>query len=157
YHAKWTDPERVFTESDFRPDDNVGARWGVLSNGYIDIDCDDLRACRIAEQIIRQGPRWGRDHKPNSHYLAHSPNVKARQFINPITNKMIVEVRSTGSQSVLPGSIHPSGEAYRWERKEPAVSVDAQPLYAGVGEIASATLVASLWTENIRHFFALEL
>jgi hypothetical protein len=155
YHDDWANPEKYFAADAFKPDDNHGARWGTASGGLIDVDCDTVFACRIAEQLIR-GARYGRVGNRASHYLVRSHGARTKQFVNPITKKMVIEIRSTGSQSVLPPSVHTSGELYEWERQEAPPEIDPTQLLRDIGEIAAAALIASLWKDS-RHKFALTL
>lgn len=156
YREDWANPEKSFPPDAFRPGDNVGGKWGESSGGLVDIDCDSDHARRIAEHLIRKGPRYGRSSNRASHYLLHSPGARSKQFVNPVSKEMIIEIRSTGSQSLLPPSVHTSGELYEWERQEPAEAIDAAQLTRGVGEMAAAALVASFWKDS-RHKFALAL
>jgi hypothetical protein len=90
--------------------------------------------------------------------LVRSPGAKTRAFLNPFVeaDKTIVEIRSTGAQSVLPPSVHDSGENYEWEQQEQPDTVDPGRLLAAVGDLASAALIATLWKDG-RHAFALAL
>jgi hypothetical protein len=155
YHGGW--PQRTFRASDFRPDDNVGAKWGDPSGGLVDIDCDSHAAARVAERLLEKAPRYGRRSKRGSHYILRAAGAKTKQFINPFTKEMVIELRSTGSQSVLPGSIHPSGEPYEWEQQVPPPTVDPLECRQDVGQLAAIALTASLWAEGSRHGFALAL
>jgi hypothetical protein len=158
YHDGWTSRD-AFSPEDFDVNDNQGGRWGERSDGIVDIDCDIPQAARIARLRVTKGPIWGRRSNPSSHYLVRCPGAKTRQFLNPLVekDKMIVEIRSTGSQSVLPPSIHTSGEVYAWERQEAPGDTDPQRLNYIVSEIASAALIATVWGEGNRHAFALAL
>ena len=84
YHDDWTNLDKSFPPDTFKPDDNVGARWGVASGGLTDIDCDTIYAARIAEHLIRKGPRYGRPSNRASHYIVRAPGARTKQFINPI-------------------------------------------------------------------------
>ncbi len=154
YHADW--PNRDFTADDYRDNDNVGGKWGEPSGGICDVDLDTVLACRAGELALIEGPRYRRAGKRASHVLVRSHGAKTKKFIDPFTEKMIVEIRSTGAQSVLPPSVHPSGERYEWEREGLPIIIDPPELETKVGEIAFAALAASLWLGS-RHDFALAL
>ena len=64
----------------------------------------------------------GRPGKPASHRYYRAVGAATRQFKDPVGKAMLIELRGTGAQTVVPPSVHPSGESYRWERDgEPAV------------------------------------
>ena len=57
-----------------------------------------------------------------------------------------------GAQTVLPPSIHPSGEQVRWEDQRSPLEIDATELHRLVALIAAATLLARAWpVEGARH------
>jgi hypothetical protein len=159
YHMDWTN--REFADADFRDGDNIGAKWGEPSGGICDVDLDTILACRAGELAFTEGPRYGRAGKRSSHVLVRSHGAKTKQFVSPFPGAdgkkpMIAEIRSTGSQSVLPVSVHPSGERYEWERYGEPIIIDPAHLETKVGEVAAAALIASIWT-GARHKFALAL
>ncbi len=58
---------------------------------------------------------------------------------------MLIELRSTGCQTIAPPSVHPSGEIVRWERAgEPGV-VTGSALLRAVARVASAALLIRHW------------
>src|SRR5207248_240902 len=66
-------------------------------------------------------------------------------FKDPTSGTMLVELRSTGVQTVLPGSTHTSGERIEWVRDgEPGV-VDAAILRQQVAGIALTALLGRHW------------
>ncbi|HEV2237841.1 MAG TPA: AAA family ATPase [Ktedonobacterales bacterium] len=61
---------------------------------------------------------------------------------------MLVELRADGCQTMVPPSIHPSGDALRWERDgEPAVVEEAE-LRAKVAQVAACALLAVHWPQR---------
>jgi hypothetical protein len=98
----------------FKPGDNIGALWGDASDGATDIDLDMMEACWIAEHILPETLIYGRRDKPGSHYIFKCKGAETKKWQ---TKKLgtIVEIRSTGAQSVLPPSIHPDGDRYSIE------------------------------------------
>jgi len=71
---------------------------------------------------------------------------------------MLLEIRSTGSQTIVPPSIHPGGEPYGWESFEPAATVTAESLQAAVARVAAATHLVTVYPEKgLRHDFSLAL
>jgi hypothetical protein len=58
---------------------------------------------------------------------------------------MLIELRSTGCQTIAPPSLHPSGETVRWERDgEPGV-VSGERLRRAVAKVATVALLARHW------------
>ncbi len=62
---------------------------------------------------------------------------------------MLIELRSTGGQTVVPPSVHPSGEVVRWERGgitqgEPGV-VGGAALLRAVARVAAVAILARHW------------
>jgi hypothetical protein len=114
----------TFSPDDFSDDANLGILLGEPS-GLVDIDLDDPKAAELAPQYLPPTPaKFGRASKPNSHWIYKVANpLPSRRFSWPekkcivtkrIIKKCIVEYRSTGSQTVFPPSIHPSGEQIQW-------------------------------------------
>lgn len=98
----------------FKPGDNIGALWGDASGGATDIDLDMMEACWIAEHILPETLVYGRRDKPSSHYIFKCKGAETRKWQTKELGT-IVEIRSTGAQSVLPPSIHPDGDRYSIE------------------------------------------
>ncbi|MFV0442619.1 MAG: hypothetical protein ACK5Q5_03505, partial [Planctomycetaceae bacterium] len=64
----------------------------------------------------------GRAGKPCSHRWYYAEGAKTKQHRDPIANNMIVELRSTGGQTVVGPSIHPDdGSQYENLTGEPAI------------------------------------
>lgn len=121
---------------------NVGALWGEPSGHIVDVDLDHPLAVRLADTILPPtGAAWGRAGKPRSHRLFRlTAPAKTRQWRLSATTT-IVELRSTGTQSIAPGSVHPSGEVVHWyEAGEPA-SIDPTILIEALDELARAVRV----------------
>ena len=70
---------------------------------------------------------------------------------------MIVELRSTGTQTLLPPSRHPSGELYEWHEEGEATKVSRELLASSIGRLAACVLVARYWPDGSRHDAALAL
>ena len=54
---------------------------------------------------------------------------------------MLVEVRSTGGQTVFPGSTHESGEAIQWDEEGDPAEADPTQLIKAVGSLAAACML----------------
>jgi len=147
----------------FPPDSNIGLLLGEPSGGLIDIDLDWPEARLIAPEILpATNMMSGRTSAPYSHFwYICSESIRTTKFLNPEANDderaMIVEFRSTGGQTVVAPSIHPSGEHYVWYGAlDPAIS-NANKLLNRVASLAACCLVSRHWQYGKRHNTALAL
>ncbi|MEX0678895.1 MAG: phage/plasmid primase, P4 family [Pirellulales bacterium] len=122
---------------------NIGVLLGEPSGWLIDVDLDHPRAVELAPQFLPPTLAiFGRSGKPRSHWLHRATASVATKKHKSKSAGMIVELRSTGAQSVFPPSTHESGEAITWvdEAAEPA-AVDPDELLDCVKRLAEAVLV----------------
>jgi putative DNA primase/helicase len=94
----------------FAAHSNIGVLNGAPSGGLVDVDLDCAEALVAAGVLLPSTLRFGRASRPESHYLYRCPDVKTKRFVDPIDKACLMEIRSDGSQTVFPPSIHPSGE-----------------------------------------------
>jgi len=121
---------------------NIGVLLGEPSGWLVDVDLDCVEAVLLAPQFLPPtGAMTGRPGKPASHWWYVCEGAKTRKHQDPVSKKMIVEFRSTGAQTVVGPSIHPSGEPYDPLDGEPAVT-DAAELAACVAALAEAVIKA---------------
>lgn len=134
----WT--SRVHDEgtvrAEFKPGENVGALMGEPSGWIVDIDLDAARAPEVARTLLPHTRMFGRAGKRGSHYLYRVVGAKTRKWQG--ADGMIVELRSTGTQTMMPGSVHPSGELVEWENELPIMPIDPVKLHAMLDELARA-------------------
>jgi Bifunctional DNA primase/polymerase, N-terminal len=132
--------------SAFPPDANLGILLGDPSGGLVDVDLDSTEAILLAALLLPPTAcRFGRRGKPSSHWgYRADPVPRTRQF-RDLTGTMLVELRSTGSQTVFPPSQHPSGERIRWEADDPPATVDGDVLAGAVARLAAAALLCRAW------------
>ena len=91
---------------------NIGVLLGEPSGWLIDVDLDHPRAVELAAQFLPPTPAiFGRAGKPRSHWLYRVTAPVATKKYKSKSAGMIVELRSTGTQTVFPPSTHESGEA----------------------------------------------
>ncbi len=140
---------------------NVGVRLGEPSGGLVDVDYD-TREARIAARYIMPPTRTsGRASSPASHgwYVADPiPTTKRYQTTGPDRKRAtLVELRSTGAQTIIPPSVHPSRERIEWTDEAVEVArVAGDELAQAVGDVATAALLAHSWpVEGARHDLAL--
>jgi hypothetical protein len=149
-----------------RPDMNVGVQSGPLSNGLTDVDLDCREAVLIGPMLLPASNNiFGRASKPRSHWLYGSTlagkiDKACLQFrdIAPdgaVAGPMLLELKigggGKGTQSVFPGSIHPSGEAVAWDRNGALAAVDDDLLLRQVRRLAVAVLLARHWPAEDSH------
>jgi len=143
---------REWIESTFggRERKNLGIRLGHLSNDLVDIDLDCDEAVLFAPYFLPTTSwRFGRHSRPCSHWL-YTCLTEPQKWAFPTAEtgkdkkwNMIVELRSTGNQTVFPPSVHVSGENIGWvgepEGTPPVVSKD--DLARAVSRVAFASIL----------------
>lgn len=144
---------------------NVGVVLGTPSGGLVDIDLDGPKAQALGHVFL---PRTelvsGRTSAPASHwfFLVESP-VKTTKYIDPLATSggdraMLVELRASGAQTLVPPSVHPSGEPITWAQNGEPAEVDADLLLGAVARVAAGAMLARYWpTMGSRHQAALAL
>jgi hypothetical protein len=123
--------------SHFQNDSNIGLILGEPSSWLVDVDLDCDEAVELAGQYLpATGTVSGREGRPGSHrwYIAEGATTAKHTDSG---GDMIVELRSTGCQTVVGPSVHPSGGRYDVLGGEPAV-VPAAMLAACVQALADA-------------------
>jgi hypothetical protein len=139
---------------------NLGVLLGEPSGGLIDIDLDHPKTGRLKDHFLPPTPmKSGRAGRPNSHYWYRVTGdgviPATRQYKMP-DGSVIVELRSTGGQTLIPPSVHPSGEAYRWEGRprewrDPA-EIPVPLLSVQVAFVALGTVLIDQWPrQGSRH------
>lgn len=127
------DEESVLRE--FKPGENVGALMGEPSGWIVDIDLDSMKAVDLAPPILPPTRRFGRNGNRNSHYLYRVVGAVNRVWKDE-DGRHIVNLRSTGNQTMMPGSVHPSGELVQWENQLPIADIVAHELTAMLDKLA---------------------
>jgi hypothetical protein len=131
---------------------------GPPSGWLVDVDLDCAEAMRLADYFLPGTESiFGRDGKPRSHweYIAEVP--KRVELIDPANGGCLLELRSTGCQTVFPGSTHPSGEAIEWHEDGAPARVDPEALQAAVKMIGAACLLARAAPAEGRHDYLLDV
>ncbi len=141
------------TESDLphyfgNGENNVGILLGEPSRHFTDVDLDCLEALALWSYFLPQTDLiHGRPGKPASHRWYISEGAKLEQF-EDVDGTMLVELRSTRGQTLVPPSVHPSGEVLGWECEGTPAVVDATSLRAAVARLAAAAILARHWPEK---------
>lgn len=144
---------------------NISVLWGEPSGHLIDVDLDSPEAVKLSRHVLPATDAvFGRTSSPTSHhlYVVSSP-IDTKKFEDPSNNKnkgergTLVEIRSTGHHTIVPPSVHPSGEPIEWADDGDPAEVSPNDLIASVKALAAASLLARRWTKGIRHSMALSL
>lgn len=123
----------------FKADSNLGVLLGEPSGWLIDIDLDHPLAVELAPQFLpRTAAVFGRPSKRRSHwlYIATDAATHERRVRVDDADLMLVELRSTGCQTVFPTSVHPSGEQITWDSTGEPAAVPAADLLRAVDALA---------------------
>ena len=140
---------------------NVGAILGAPSGNLQDVDVDCPEALALAAAWLPPTRTFGRASKPTSHYFYRSPDLTSegtRQFQDPFTGSMLIELRSSsptkGQQTVLPGSVHESGESIAWDNPwAPFTECSRATLERTVAGIAAGCLLLRYWHPSAADVF----
>lgn len=134
---------------------NMGVLLGSKSNGLTDIDLDSPEAIKIADFFLPKTEAvFGRKSKPRSHRLYISDFPKTEKFE---LGETIVEIRSTGGQTIFPPSVHECGEPVEWHSNEKPERIEAAELRCAVALLASACVISKFWLDGVRHDLSLAI
>ncbi len=170
-------PTRRFTPAEidtaFPAAGNIGLLVGEPSGGLLDVDLDCPEAIQAgAVMLLPTEMVSGRQSAPTSHwwYRVDSPPAKAScKFLDPTEENehaaLLLEIRSTGGQTVVPPSIypvdpekgHPTSEPCVWHRHGEPSHIDVEVLRVAVRSLAAASLLGRHWPKGSRHDAALAL
>jgi putative DNA primase/helicase len=132
----------------FTNGENVGGILGAASGHRVDVDCDCAEVLALASRFLpTTGSIFGRPSNPASHRIYLSPDAPYIKLADPTRKddderSTLIELRQDGHQTVLPGSIHTSGEPIAWVTNKAPASIGAQDLAAAVHRIGAAALLA---------------
>ena len=143
---------------------NIGVLVGEPSGWRVDVDLDADEAVTIAGRFLPPTLTSGRISRPHSHWWYIAPEAVTQDWSVPDREKQtdvkLVELRSTGRQTLVGPSTHPDGDSYIWHSGsglEPA-EIAADELAARCRELATATFIARrVPPVGGRHDFALAL
>ena len=141
------------------PPMNIGVLLGEPS-GIVDVDLDAPEALKLAADLLPPTDSiFGRNGNPASHriYAATVNGRSSAKFTGPAGDSL-VEIRSTGAQTLFPCSVHPSGDVVDWESNGEPQHVDLAALETAARELAAGCLLLRRYPESgSRHDFALGL
>jgi hypothetical protein len=156
-------PARRLTDREieryFSPASNIGLRCGEPSGGLVDVDGDVPEAVELFKAFLPPtGMVHGRRGNRGSHWWYHCTTaIKTEKFCEP-DGGVLVEIRSTGAHTMVPPSIHPSGDHLRWAADGEPDEIDGADLRKVVGKVAAGALLVRHWPKKgRRHDVALAL
>ena len=133
---------------------NIGLILGI--NGLADVDLDCHEALPIADHFLPSTHmESGRKSRPRSHrfYILDEP-IPSKKFLDPVKGKgdrTLLELRCTtgdgqiGLQTIVPPSVHPSGEAIRFDEDDDPAKIKADVLIRATNHLAAAALLVRNW------------
>jgi putative DNA primase/helicase len=140
----------------------IGILWGEPSGGRIDIDCDWTEARAVAQHMAPPTRTFGRAGSPASHriYRASSdstiPATKRFKVPGDGPKRSVVELLSTGAQSLVPPSMHESGERREFYEECAVTELDGAEISNLAADIATAALLVRNWPGvGARHDYVL--
>ena len=143
----------------FSTDCNIGLLLGEPSGGLVDVDLDAMESLPLASHFLpKTGMIHGRQSKPNSHYWYVAIEAGRTSQFKDVDGATLVELRSTGGQTVVPPSIHPSGEQIKWSCYEEPTSLAYNSLLKCTHLLAAATILVRHYpAQGSRQDFAMAL
>jgi hypothetical protein len=122
---------------------NVGVLNGRPSGWKVCADLDVAEATELAGRFMPPTLTSGRERRPHSHWWLISPEAKTDKF-KDVDGTMLLELRSTGCQTIVAPSIHPGGDRYVWHGESGLgiAHVEAAELRRRLREFATAVLIA---------------
>jgi putative DNA primase/helicase len=122
---------------------NVGILNGAPSGWTVDVDLDCALAVKLAGCFLEPTLTSGRETNPESHWWYYCENIETQSFCDIDGRKKLIELRSTGSQTLVAPSVHPSdGDRYVWCASGLEIArVDRGKLLRQIRLLASAVLV----------------
>lgn len=140
---------------------NVGVLLGEPSGELVDVDLDCTEAIILASLFLPSSAAiFGRDSKRRSHWLFYA-SIRTRKFRDPLLENrkgateqdkaMLLELRSTGAQTVFPGSTHETGELITWDAEGKPAQIEAKDLERRAARLGAACLLVRYWPNGSRN------
>jgi hypothetical protein len=121
---------------------NIGALNGEPSGWRVCVDLDVSEALGIAGRFLPPTLTSGRESSQHSHWWYVALGARNKKF-KDLDGSVLLELRSTGCQTLVAPSVHPTGEKYIWHSENglEVADADSSDLEARCAELATATLV----------------
>src|SRR5829696_8773530 len=149
---------------------NVGLLCGEPSGWRVDVDLDAEESAKIAGRFLPPTLTSGHGQRPHSHWWYVAPGAESSDWKDLAdknkAGKKLVELRSTGRQTLVAPSVHPDGDEYVWHSETglKMAEISAGELTRRLRELATAVLIArhlppirTATGGGVRHDFALAL
>src|ERR687890_1211227 len=122
---------------------NVGLLCGAPSGWRVDVDLDADEAVKLAFRFLPTTLTGGRESRPHSHCWYVAPGAESADW-KDLDGTKLVELRSTGRQTLVAPSTHPDGDAYVWHTETglKMAEIGGAELSRRLRELATAVLVA---------------
>lgn len=156
-----------------KTNDNLGVHlFGTTVD--VDVDSDNPYLTQALDWFLPHTPHvWGRPSRPRTHRLYELTGVTENfepsdfPFLTRIAQHESVKLEIRGGEqrsgrySLLPGSVHPSGEPYEWDdvsaAKSTPVLTSIWKVIDGVRFACVAALIAPYWAEGMRNSLCMAL
>jgi Bifunctional DNA primase/polymerase, N-terminal len=149
---------RDFNPAEFDDEINVGVVLGESSGGLVDIDLDCKEALILAPLFLpTTGFRFGRKSKPESHHFYRCQNHGRTVRLSSSAGRTLLECRGSGGQTVVPPSLHPSGELIEFSEKASPALADFNDLLLCCKLMATAIEISPHWQGGSRHELSLAI
>ena len=150
-----------------RSNDNIGVHlFGPVVD--VDVDTDNPYMCPALDHFLPFTPHvYGRHSRPRTHRLYELSGANATfdpaaySFLTRVQgyDPVALEVRGgdlrSGRYSLMPGSVHPSGEMYTWHDFKAArstpIQTDLGRLMHGIRLACVAAALGIYWVEGVRN------
>jgi len=143
---------------------NVGLLCGEPSGWRVDVDLDAEESAKIAGRFLPPTLTSGHGRRPHSHWWYVAPGAESSDWKDLADKdklgKKLVELRSTGRQTLVAPSTHPDGDEYVWHSETglKMAEVSGDELKNRCRELATAALIARhVPPEGSRHDYAMAL
>ena len=136
---------------------NIGWLLGIAPRFIADVNFDSPEALSLCAVYSRtaNAANLRQEWSLNTHLFFKLPSEPApNAFKNPFAKKedakkMFIELRGKGQQTIVPPSIHISGEPYEWMKKGEFGKTTYADLLKWVSKIAAASLLVRYWPGRV--------
>lgn len=126
---------------------NIGLLLGEPSDNLVDVDLDCEEARRLAPYFLPSTNLiHGRKSSPQSHWWYRTTHFHGVRKFNDVDGRTcLLELRSAPHQTLVPPSVHPSGERLHWDLQGKPPKLTFEDLLRAVQLLAAAVMLARHW------------